>query len=212
MLSMQKKISDMLFERGKSLKDASLAIGKSHSYLQHYIKLGKPRRLPPDVRQRLAHFLNVSEEELLDSSVEPSETRPSTIYALPAVSLLIGDVPVLSRPSLGEMVIDRVDVSEYVSRPDYLRGVAEAFAVYMMDDTMEPRFYRGELLYCHPTRPSVRGDSVVIEFIDLTAIVRELVSIEPKTISVKQVTRPDRESIPRMRVKGIYRIMGARYR
>jgi phage repressor protein C with HTH and peptisase S24 domain len=210
MLSMQKKISDMLFERGKSLKDVSLAIGKSHSYLQHYIKLGKPRRLPPDVRQRLAHFLNVSEEELLDSSVEPSETRPSTIYALPAVSLLIGDIPVLSRPSLGEMVIDRVDVSEYVSRPDYLRGVAEAFAVYMMDDTMEPRFYRGELLYCHPTRPSVRGDSVVIEFIDLTAIVRELVSIEPKTISVKQVTRPDGESIPRMRVKGIYRIMGAR--
>jgi phage repressor protein C with HTH and peptisase S24 domain len=110
------------------------------------------------------------------------------------------------------MVIDRVYISEYVSRPDYLRGVAEAFAVYMMDDTMEPRFYRGELLYCHPTRPTIRSDSVVIEFNDLTAIVRELVSIDPKTVRVKQVNQSVEESVPRMRVKGIYRILGARYR
>jgi|tagenome__1003787_1003787.scaffolds.fasta_scaffold20962792_5 SOS-response transcriptional repressor LexA len=212
MPNMQQKISDMLFERGESLKDASLAIGKSHSYLQHFIKLGKPRRLPPDVRQRLARFLNVPEEELRDPAVEAGETKASRSYASPVVSTLSGDIPVLSRPSLDGMVVDRMDISECVSRPDYLRGVSEAFAVYMMDDTMEPRFYRGELLYCHPTRPTVRGDSVVIEFNDLTAIVRELVSIDSKTISVKQVNRSVEETITRMRIEGIYRIMGARYR
>jgi hypothetical protein len=146
MNDIRKKVVDMLFERGKTLKEASLAIGKSHSYLQHFVKLGKPRQLPKDVRDRLARFLNVPEIELRDHSVTDSKIAPSATSFSHTVPLLVRDLPVLSRPTLGGLVMDNVSISEYVDRPDSLKGVAEAFAVYMMEDTMEPRFDGGELL------------------------------------------------------------------
>jgi SOS-response transcriptional repressor LexA len=212
MNDIRKKVVDMLFERGKTLKEASLAIGKSHSYLQHFVKLGKPRQLPKDVRDRLARFLNVPEIELRDHSVTDSKIAPSATSFSHTVPLLVRDLPVLSRPTLGGLVMDNVSISEYVDRPDSLKGVAEAFAVYMMEDTMEPRFYGGELLYCHPARPPFRGDSVVMEHSDGTAIVRQLVCAAPAVVTVKQFNPPEEQVIPRMRIKGIYLIVGARFR
>ena len=43
--------------------------------------------------------------------------------------------------------------TEFVERPANLRGVFNAFALYMDGDSMEPRYYAGELLYVNPNRP-----------------------------------------------------------
>lgn len=50
--------------RDLNLSKLSLAIGKSHSYLQQYLRRGIPRTLPEDVREKLAAVLQVHPEAL----------------------------------------------------------------------------------------------------------------------------------------------------
>lgn len=51
-------------ELDTSLKSASLAIGRSHAYLQQFVHRGVPKELPEKTRAKLAEFLRVDEFEL----------------------------------------------------------------------------------------------------------------------------------------------------
>lgn len=51
----------------------------------------------------------------------------------------------------------------YVARPPSLDGIKEAYAVYMTGDSMEPRYFAGEILQVHPYKPPKAGDFVVIQ-------------------------------------------------
>jgi hypothetical protein len=44
-----------------TLKQASRAIGRNNAYLQQFLHRGTPRRLPEDVRHRLAAFLDMDQ-------------------------------------------------------------------------------------------------------------------------------------------------------
>lgn len=51
----------------------------------------------------------------------------------------------------------------YVGRPDKLTGRDDVFALYVQGDSMEPRFFEGELIICETRRPPAIGDFVVVE-------------------------------------------------
>jgi len=51
-------------------------------------------------------------------------------------------------------------IADYVYRPSALEGVPDAYAVYMVGDSMEPRYEEGETLYIHPHRPTPPGSYV----------------------------------------------------
>src|SRR5579883_319606 len=57
-----------LKEKGISLNDASLRIGRNPTYLQQYVKYGRPDRLPEDVRDSLAPILEVSADDLRENN------------------------------------------------------------------------------------------------------------------------------------------------
>jgi Peptidase S24-like len=67
-------------ELGRTLKDVSLEIGLNETYLQQFVKYGKPKKgLPESARRALAVLLSVSEVDLGGPSaslkiVTPSET------------------------------------------------------------------------------------------------------------------------------------------
>ena len=52
---------------------------------------------------------------------------------------------------------------EYIETPPYLRGVSDAYGVYVIGDSMEPRYFAGELVYVHPNRPYKKGAFVVVQ-------------------------------------------------
>ena len=52
-------VRKLIVERVPNLKEMSLAIGKSHSYLQQFVRRGIPVELPERVRKRLADKLGV---------------------------------------------------------------------------------------------------------------------------------------------------------
>src|SRR5258708_33506416 len=54
------------------------------------------------------------------------------------------------------------EAKEYVVRPPSLGGVSNAFALYVDGESMEPRYYAGEMLYVNPNRPITRGCFVAV--------------------------------------------------
>ena len=59
-----------------SLKQASLALGRNQAYLHQYLYRQSPRRLPEEIRMRLADYLGI-DESLLRQQDLPAEPRTS---------------------------------------------------------------------------------------------------------------------------------------
>lgn len=51
-------------QRGKSLTELSMLVGRNPAYLRQYLRPGTPRRLPEDERRHLAKCLDIDEREL----------------------------------------------------------------------------------------------------------------------------------------------------
>ncbi len=51
-------------DRGESLRGLSRHVGRNDAYLQQFVTRGTPRRLPEDVRRRLAQRLAIDERLL----------------------------------------------------------------------------------------------------------------------------------------------------
>lgn len=77
-------------------------------------------------------------------------------------------------------------VTEYKERPAKLAGVVDAFALYMIGSTMEPRYYQGELLYIHPHLPAQPNDFVLVRFVDGRGTVKQYIGRENGHVIVRQ--------------------------
>ncbi|GHE50869.1 repressor [Camelimonas fluminis] len=52
---------------------------------------------------------------------------------------------------------------EYVARPPNLVGVKHAYAIYVVGESMVPRYRPGELVWVNPNKPADRYDDVVVQ-------------------------------------------------
>jgi phage repressor protein C with HTH and peptisase S24 domain len=55
------------------------------------------------------------------------------------------------------------DVIDMVDRPASLAGVPNAYAVYVVGASMEPRYFQGELVMIHPGKPVTNGAFVLVQ-------------------------------------------------
>jgi phage repressor protein C with HTH and peptisase S24 domain len=113
------------------------------------------------------------------------------------------------------MVIDAEPI-EMMRRPQFLEGVRDAFAFYVVGDSMEPRFRHGERLLVHPRRPPRAGEDVLIILkaapdAEFNAMVKTLVAQAGQTIRVAQYNPPREFEIDRATVAGLHLIVGAYY-
>lgn len=105
-----------------------------------------------------------------------SVTFPKPLLDLPAQAMPAGSPEVSfeslggrSVPVLGTVVggdeadfhIDGGPVA-YVRKPEAIANLAEVYALYVVGDSMYPRFKDGELVYVHKRTPSI-GDDVVVQ-------------------------------------------------
>jgi transcriptional regulator with XRE-family HTH domain len=73
-------------------------------------------------------------------------------------------LPVIGLPAPADnerILIDDTPHGEVVAPPQ-LEGISDARAVYVRGNAMEPRYYPGEIVYLHPTRPANPGDFVFL--------------------------------------------------
>ena len=70
----REKIRDLLWRRGLSMREASVAIGRNHSYVYRFVELGKPRALAARDTEKLAETLGCGAGELRHATV-PARKR-----------------------------------------------------------------------------------------------------------------------------------------
>lgn len=105
---------------------------------------------------------------------------------------------------------------DYVARPNVLAEVPGAYAVYMVGESMQPRYFPGEILFVHPHKPIRQGDFVVIQLApeaeggDMEYLVKGYIRQDAKRLQVQEYTPKARQfDIPSGRVLAIHRIVGS---
>jgi phage repressor protein C with HTH and peptisase S24 domain len=113
----------------------------------------------------------------------------------------------------GLMIMD-AEPSDLVLCPPKLIGVADAYAVYVSGDSMEPRYFADEVVYVHPRRPVSRNCFVVVELHTdeqntSHAYVKQYVAQSATHLIVRQLNPPKEIEFARNLVKNCHRIVGS---
>jgi phage repressor protein C with HTH and peptisase S24 domain len=181
----RKLILDKLLERGLSMKDASLRIGMSHSYLQQFLKRGVPAQLPEDVRAALAELLKVPEADLRGTSAKlpkreyvktniENESLVALHHHLPhnqqnvpgatPGTQLFGDrdLPVFGSAEGGDgAILLTNEAVDWVLRPDALLRVKDGYGIIVTGDSMSPEHKSGSTALVNPHLPARAGDTCI---------------------------------------------------
>jgi phage repressor protein C with HTH and peptisase S24 domain len=184
------------------------------------------RQIKPIEFVHIAGFLGVPEEEVLRHAVEgatpgaahdlprPGRGRPpSTSAGTTARPAPEPDrIPIRGAARGGtdqEMFLD--DGIGYTARPANLGGVREAYAIYMVGDSMEPRYEQGWLLHVNPFKPPKRGRDVVVVKQGNAVLIKQFVGWEGDHLVLRQFNPPDTLRIPRSEVRQCHLIVGVAF-
>lgn len=97
---------------------------------------------------------------------------------------------------------------DWIVRHPAQAGIRQAFALYMPDDSMAPRYFSGEVVYVHPHRPAAPPQDVVIGFAGGSLQLCRLLDADAQTLQVRFFNPPHETSIARKDVAVIYTVVG----
>ena len=96
----------------------------------------------------------------------------------------------------------------YTARPSNLSGVRGAYAIYMIGDSMEPRYQQGWLLHVNPFKPAIRGRDVVVYKKDKAALIKQFAGWEKDALLLRQLNPAREIKVPREEVAEIHLVVG----
>lgn len=105
------------------------------------------------------------------------------------------------------------EVIDRVKYPPALEKVHGAYALYAMGESMEPRYFEGELVYVHPTRPPTPMSFVVVQLRPehdggpVIAMIKRLVKRTHDKVTLEQFNPPERFEIQAESILAIHRIL-----
>lgn len=96
----------------------------------------------------------------------------------------------------------------YTARPANLNGVRGAYAIYMVGDSMEPRYAQGWLLHVNPFKPPIRGRDVVVYKTGQAVLIKQFVRWEADTLVLRQLNPDEEIRVPRSEVAECHLVVG----
>jgi phage repressor protein C with HTH and peptisase S24 domain len=111
----------------------------------------------------------------------------------------------------GEFILNGNRIVDILAPPS-LQGVPDAYAVYVVGDSMEPRYFAGEAVFVNPRLPVRRGDFVVAQIaVDdgepPHAYVKRFVARDARTLRLEQFNPKKTLAFPVARVISVHRII-----
>jgi phage repressor protein C with HTH and peptisase S24 domain len=106
------------------------------------------------------------------------------------------------------------DVIDLIERPAGLIGVPNAYAVYVVGASMEPRYHPGEVVHIHPGRPVDVGAYVLVQRRGKTgeaplAVIKRLAKRTASKITLEQFNPPRTFDIKAGDIVSIHRVVGS---
>lgn len=176
---------------------------------------------PPPQDRDLRSFVNtqstVEAESWLADKVQTEVAPVLGMPELPVPGSVARDLPVLGSAHCGDGLADFTlngETADWIRRPPALKGVASAFAVAAVGNSMAPRFEDGEVVFVHPGRRYAKGRDVLIELLSNdpaepsgAALIKRFVSESNDKVVVEQFEPRKKITIPRNRIKRISLIL-----
>jgi phage repressor protein C with HTH and peptisase S24 domain len=111
----------------------------------------------------------------------------------------------------GEFILNGNRIVDVLAPPT-LQGVPDAYAVYVVGDSMEPRYFAGEAVFVNPRLPVRRGDFVVAQVAvedgePPHAYIKRFVARESRILRLEQFNPKKTLEFPVGRVISVHRII-----
>jgi transcriptional regulator with XRE-family HTH domain len=150
------RIKILAAEHNLTIAELARKSGLGPHNLRRYVRQEAQPRL--EVAMKIAASLSVSVEDVLGANLGSAVVQPhvSDMATIP----LYGAVPGNS----GQGVIDLSVAMDQIVAPHWLANAKNAYALIVPDNSIEPRFLNGEILFVHPGLPPKPGNDVVIHF------------------------------------------------
>jgi phage repressor protein C with HTH and peptisase S24 domain len=170
------------------------------------------------VAARYARFFGVSLDWLIDGR---GELAPDTPPAAPPRNAEIGGparfgtrIPAYGQAvggRDGEFILNGNHIVDILAPPS-LQGVADAYAVYVVGSSMEPRYFAGEAVFVNPRLPVRRGDFVVAQVAvedgePPHAYIKRFVARDARILKLEQFNPRKTLEFPVGRVISVHRII-----
>lgn len=167
----RREVRDAVDAAGLTLKQASRALGRNDAYLQQFLYRGSPRRLPEQLRLRLATITGADQSRFLDSdlrALQPARHDPLIAVPLHAVHAAAGG---------GSFAAGDDEAQPGLSfPPDLLRRITATPAgslklLSVSGDSMSPTLEDGDLVMVDTGRrmPSPPGIFILDDGVGLVA-------------------------------------------
>jgi phage repressor protein C with HTH and peptisase S24 domain len=189
--------------RGSLMQDIAATIGVSRHWLAEGIETASPDR---------EHLSRNLIEVHGNTALRNAPQQFGTIQVRGIMAEGLG-------PSGGGLEIKPAgeDVVGVVDAPASVANVRGAYAMYVMDNTMQEALRQGYVAYVNPHVPIRKDDEVVIQVTFdggdcVYAFVRRFVSMDDKQVKVRQLNPPKQIAYARKDVVAIHRIVGASFR
>jgi phage repressor protein C with HTH and peptisase S24 domain len=104
------------------------------------------------------------------------------------------------------------DTVDFVDAPPKLIAISDAYAVYIVGDSMVPRFESGEVAYVNPNVQPHRDDYVVVQTSKdggdtIQGWVKRFISMDDRTLKVSQLNPSKILTFQRKNVIAVHRIV-----
>jgi phage repressor protein C with HTH and peptisase S24 domain len=86
--------------------------------------------------------------------------------------------------------------------------VRDAYAIYVVGDSMAPRFRAGTLLFVNPFKPPRRDNGVVVQLDDRAVLIKDFVGWAEDRLDLVQYNPAGPVEVPRARVLAVHTVVG----
>jgi len=112
----------------------------------------------------------------------------------------------------GAFQFEAANVIDYVYCPPALLSARDIYALYVVGDSMEPKFLSGDLIFVHPARPPRVGDTIVVQLArDPTDLIEGVIGVMHKKtedgIEIKKYNPPAIIKYPSEEIYAIHRVL-----
>jgi phage repressor protein C with HTH and peptisase S24 domain len=223
---------------GSWFNQALTRVGASQADLARHLRLAPSavsrmlkgdRQMKPLEVVHIAAFLRVPEDEVLRHAVDTTSNQPVSDAPRPGRGRppSVGTAAPAASPSRPFQEPDRIPIRSgarggtdqemfledgpigYTPRPANLNGVRSAYALYMVGDSMEPRYEPGWLLHVNPFKPPIRGRDVVVYKEGQAVLIKQFVGWEGDTLVLRQLNPQATLRIPRDQVRECHLVVGS---
>lgn len=201
------RIKFLAADRGLTIAELAVQCGLQPHNVRRYARQEAQPRL--EIAEKIAVTLKVPVDEVLG-------TQLGVIPSPLSISSSNRRIPVYgaAQGGVGFDITDCREPVDSIVAPSYLEGSMNAYAVLVVGDSMQPRFYAGETLFVHPGLPVKHNDWVVLQLQagdEHHALVKQYINTSNGDVVLRQLNPEKELKFKKTDVIALHKITGTKF-